>query len=336
MMIERDPRSAAEKVRLFRSRFSGLEHVYGTYDPGSGRSWQVKQPVTDAVVFEHLHGERPLGIYLLTGTHTRALVVDYDRDDPFLPIEFANRATHYGIDSYIETSKKKGFHVWIFFESKGVPASKARAVARHIIKDAGQNAEVFPKQDAIDLNQGYGNFVNLPLFAPLAIQGRTVFVDLKSGLRPVPDQWRYIEQMKFIPESLLNEIIQVNEIHVGSPEVREMSRSLGTFQPAWTLPPCARRTFEEGVRENQRVSCFRLAVHLQRLGLPFDIAVAALEEWARKNHPTEDKRIITTTEIKAQASSAYLKKYCGCGCEDPAVAPYCDPLCAVRSSRYEV
>ena len=32
-----------EKIRLFQSFFSGLSHVYGTYDPASGRTWQVKE-----------------------------------------------------------------------------------------------------------------------------------------------------------------------------------------------------------------------------------------------------------------------------------------------------
>jgi hypothetical protein len=332
-MIARDPRNTEEKVRLFRARFSGLEHIYGTYDPGSGRSWQVKQPVTDAVVLDHLRGKRPLGIYLLTGTHTRAVVVDYDTDEPDLPVEFANRAAHYGIDAYIETSKRKGFHVWMFFESEGVSAAKARAVARHIVEEAGHKAEVFPKQDVIDLSQGYGNFINLPLFAPLVIQGRTVFVDPKNGLRPVPNQWQYIEQMKFVQEFLLDEIIEVNEIRVGSPEIREVPRSLGTFQPAWALPPCVRRMFEEGVSENQRVSCFRLAVHLRRIGLPFDVVVAALQQWATKNRPQQGKRVIARDEIKAQAAAAFLKDYRGSGCEDPAVNAYCDESCRVFQRR---
>jgi hypothetical protein len=49
-MLEKDPRSTTDKIRLFRARFSGLDHVYGTYDPASGNSWQVKHSVTDTVV----------------------------------------------------------------------------------------------------------------------------------------------------------------------------------------------------------------------------------------------------------------------------------------------
>ena len=33
----------------------------------------------------------------------------------------------------------------------------------------------------------------------------------------------------------------------------------------------------------------------------------------------------TSTKIKAQIASAYLKEYRGYGCEDPAVAPFCEP-----------
>jgi len=335
-MIVKDSRSVEEKVRLFRSRFSGLEHVYGTYNPDSGRLWQVKEPITDSVVLAHLQGKRPLGIYLLTGTHTRALVIDYDVNDPEPPVEFVNRAAHYGIDAYVEISKKKGVHVWLLFGSDGVPAAKARAVARHILEEVSHKAEIFPKQDTIDLSRGEcGNFINVPFWGPLAMQGRTVFVDPRNGMRPVPNQWQYLSQMKVVPESLLDEIIEVNEIRVGSPEVRETSLSLGTFQPPWTLPPCARRMLEEGVSENQRVACFRLAVHLRRIGLPSDIAAAALQQWATKNYPRNGKRIITDDELKAQTAAAFLKEYHGNGCEDPAVQPFCDSSCPIRDTTNE-
>ena len=329
-MLEKDPRSTADKVRLFRTWFSGLEHVHGTYDPDSGRSWQVKQPVTDAIVLNHLTGKKPLGTYLLMGTQTRALVVDYDTDEPDYPIEFVNAAVHYGIDGYIEVSKAKGFHVWIFFDPEGVPAIKARAVAKHILDETGHNAEVFPKQDMIDLSRDeYGNFINLPLFGRLVMEGRTVFVDPRNGLRPVPNQWEHLEAVNPVAESLLDEIIEVNEIEVGEGKNSRSPSVLGTFQPARTLPPCARRMLE-GVTENQRVSCFRLAVHLRKVGLPYDLAVAALSEWSRKNRPVDGKRIITHCEIKAQVASAFLKEeYRGCGCEEPAVQQFCEPSCPI-------
>jgi len=87
----------------------------------------------------------------------------------------------------------------------------------------------------------------------------------------------------------------------------------------------------EGVDSYQRVSCFRLAVHLKRNGLPFDLALVTLKAWAKKNHPTDGKGIITDQEIKHQTKCAFGNSYRSIGCEDPAIAPYCDKNCPLYS-----
>lgn len=106
--------------------------------------------------------------------------------------------------------------------------------------------------------------------------------------------------------------------------------SLGTFKPTWQLPPCIQRMLREGVTENQRVACFRLALHLKRVGLPYDLVAAVLREWAKKNHPSNGKQIITSIEVQAQTAHAFMKEYPGFGCADPSVEPYCDPNCSIR------
>jgi len=58
------------------------------------------------------------------------------------------------------------------------------------------------------------------------------------------------------------------------------------------LPPCARKILAEGVSAYQRVSCFRLAVHLKRNGIPYDLVVAVLKAWAKKNRPADGKGVI--------------------------------------------
>ena len=85
---------------------------------------------------------------------------------------------------------------------------------------------------------------------------------------------------------------------------------------------------------NQRVVCFRLAIHFNRLGLPFDITVAALKEWARKNQPTNGKRRITNREVHDQADSAYKKAYRGFGCDEAAVRQFCSPDCPLCRHRF--
>jgi len=58
----------------------------------------------------------------------------------------------------------------------------------------------------------------------------------------------------------------------------------------------------EGVTFNQRVACFRIAVHLKRVGLPYDAVIAILTNWRLKNHPKK---------IKEQSWQARLKSKLG-------------------------
>ncbi len=330
-------RDKTEKLHLFGERFSGLEEVYGTYDLFTGRSYQVKEPVTTTVFMAHLLGRKPYGVYLLTGSVTRAIVADFDVDDPSAALEFIAAAKHYGIACYLERSKAKGYHVWGFANRSGISSAKGRAVFQRILDEIDKpKTELFPKQNHIPSNSNsYGNFINVPLFGKLVPQGRTVFLNVTDGLlRPYPDQWTFLENVSLIEESLLDEIIEVNEIPVGLGSIPERNHSLGVFMALpGTLPPCVRQMLEEGVTTNQRVSCFRLAVHLRKVGLPFDLAKATLLEWSRKNRPTDDTQIITPAEVRAQTSGAYShKEYRGCGCEDAAMKPFCSPLCPVFQS----
>src|SRR4030042_1395850 len=137
-IMEKIKRDTQEKIRIFKSCFTGMENVYGTYDIKTGRVRQAKEPVTDTVIRDHLTGRQSYGVYLLTGEKTSALAVDFDQNDISLPVAFAAEASRYDIPAYIETSKSKGYHVWIFFEQEGVIARKARLVAQKILADMGK------------------------------------------------------------------------------------------------------------------------------------------------------------------------------------------------------
>jgi hypothetical protein len=90
--------------------------------------------------------------------------VDFDTHNKFAPTKFINRAKHYGIPEYIERSKSKGYHVWIFFDETGVLAKKARTVVRHILDEIDElETEIFPKQNRLTASLRYGNFINTPL-----------------------------------------------------------------------------------------------------------------------------------------------------------------------------
>jgi hypothetical protein len=325
-----EARDTAQKVALFRSYFSGLTNVYGTYDPGNGRSWQAKKPVTNETMLAHLQGKRPYGVYLLVGDRTRAIVADFDDADAVPAVEFINRAKHYRLSGYLETSKSKGFHVWVFFHEDGVKASKARLVVKSILEEIGYpDTEIFPKQDSLDPKASFGNFVNAPLFGALVPKKKTVFVD-PNTLVPYQDQWVFLESVERVQESTLDEVIEINEL--SSPQIEPRQAKNDSTKDEWkrtSFPPCARKILRDGVSRYQRVSCFRLAVHFKRLGIPYDVAIAALMTWALKNKPMNGKRVIGEAEIRSQASYAYDHSYAGFGCNSPAIEPFCDPSCSV-------
>jgi len=323
-------RTTAEKLALFRKHFMGLTEVYGTYDPATGRAYQVKEPVTDQVLLAHLKGQQPYGVYLLVGETTRAVAADFDNDCPDSPRAFVTEARRRGIPAHIERSRSKGYHAWTFMGDVGVPASKARGAVRAILTAIGQNGvEVFPKQDRLGGGAHFGNYINAPLFGRLVPQGRTVFVDPDS-MAPYPDQWAVLESVEPVSEAQLDQVIGCGAVGLGvnsSSPIPQAPPPVPAAPSRFALPPCARRMLQEGVEEHQRVACFRLAVHMSRLGFPCDIAVPALCAWAKKNRPRGGKEVISDAEVEEQVTSAYRKGYRGFGCQEAAVAPYCSPEC---------
>jgi len=324
--------SAAEKVTLFRSLFVGRTDVFGTFDPANGRSWQIKKPVTDETILSHLKGKQPYGVYLLEGHSTKAIAVDFDTQDPFPPFEFQNTARHYQLPAYIEISKSKGFHIWIFFNDKGVPAAKARLAVKHVLDEIEHpDEEIFPKQDFIDIESSFGNFINAPLFGLLVPRGKTVFVD-PATMKPYVDQWEFLSSIERVDEQVLDGIIEINDLTIEKNRNGSSNDALAAgFAGRFGLPPCVQSMLREGVHRFQRVSFFRLAVHLKRVGLPYDSVVSALKAWSLKNRPTDGKRVITEQEIIDQTSYAFNHHYTGYGCNSEAMGPFCQPDCPVNN-----
>jgi len=327
--------TSSEKIRLFRNLFSGLTIAYGTYDPDSGKASQRKEKVTDKVLLSHLKGLQPYGVYLLVKDKTRAIAVDFDTQSKIAPMSFRDCANHYRLSSYIECSKSKGYHVWIFFEERGVLARKARLVVRHILEEIeAPDTEIFPKQDSLNApNVSYGNFINAPLFGTLVLFGKTVFVD-PATFDPYPDQWEFLDSVERHNESVLDDIIELNDL---SPRPEKASPRPSPLQPglnSYSLPPCARIMLQDGVTKNQRCCCFRLAVHLKRMGIPFDGAVALLKYWAEKNKPEDiNKGVIAEKEIFAQVSDAFRRSYSSYGCDKEEIKPFCQPDCPLNLAK---
>lgn len=318
----------------------GRGDVYGTYDPADKkRSWQVKAPVTKSVIVNHLLGHRPYGVYLLRSDTVVAAAVDFDHEDTKPPAEFVRRMAAVGITAYVERSKSKGYHVWVFFVPEGVKARAFRALARGVLYRMGcSDVEVFPKHDAITSPTFYGNFINAPLFGALVEKGRTVFVD--ESFVPFPDQWTFLAGVRRMGAPDLDAACSRMGCLAApaAPRIDIPASSSRTASAGFSLMPCAHRMLTEGVKENQRAACFRLAAQLRKAGIPYEYAVLILTKWAEKNRPTDGKSVISFGEIGGQTRSAYrARPYLSCGCDDPAVSAFCNPSeCPIGKKRMAV
>lgn len=320
-------RTTENKIDLYKSIFRGLETAYGSYDINSGKYYHCKEKVNDKVIYNHLKGLKPYGIYPLVGPITYFGVVDFDTQNPEGPINFVGAAKHYELPTYLEKSKSKGYHVWMFFEKDGILAKKVRAIIRFILDEIDcKDVEIFPKQNSITSDTQYGNFINAPLNGKLVKTGKTVFVEPNITLKPFPNQWELLESIKFISEKEVSQFIEINEIKDEPIEVIS-SNIKGDKGKSSTLPICIRKILEQGVQFDQRVASFRLAVHLKRVGIPEDLAVILLLEWRYKNNPREGKRLITENEIINQVNWAYKNEYRGYGCEESVIKSFCSETC---------
>jgi hypothetical protein len=142
--------------------------------------------------------------------------------------------------------------------------------------------------------------------------GKTVFVDPIS-FEPYPNQWEFLDSVHRHKESHLDYIIELNNLAPISAVLPAVEHPTIKKHSGFGLPICAQKMLASGVIHYQRVSCFRLAVHLKRLGLPHDATIAALKVWAQKNRPQVGKQIISESEIIAQTLYAYAKDYRGYG-----------------------
>jgi hypothetical protein len=317
------------KIKIFHDLFLGSVEAYGTYDPQTKTYRQIKQPVTDQVMYNHLSGKQPYGFYLLVKDQTNVGVIDLDRDEPESVLGLCARAAHYQLPCIVEISKSKGYHLWFFFGDGGIKAWKARAVLQLLLDDLNlDDVEVFPKQDRVDIKNSYGNFINAPLFGKAVQNGRTILIDPGNGLEPVMNPWQALQDVARINENHLDDLIDLNDLALpAKPPKRKGDQESGKF---YSLPSCIKNLLEAGTNYDQRIATFRLAVNLKWVGIPQDLAQSLLLEWRIKNKPSNAKQIITIAEVDAQVNWAFQKNYRGIGCEEPVIRQFCQKSCQIK------
>ena len=156
------PRSASEKVALFRSFFRGRSDVYpfrwesakgkSGYAPACGNEWRqgVCQkprikcgdcgnrqllPLDEQVIYRHLEGRHTVGIFPMLEDDTCCFIVaDFD-DDGWREdvVAFAQSCREFNIPVALEISRSgNGAHAWFFFADP-VPAHEARQLGAALI-----------------------------------------------------------------------------------------------------------------------------------------------------------------------------------------------------------
>ncbi|MCH7675896.1 hypothetical protein IH879_13220 [candidate division KSB1 bacterium] len=69
--------------------------------------------------------------------------------------------------------------------------------------------------------------------------------------------------------------------------------------------------------------------------LPYDAVIAILTNWRLKNHPKENKGIITASEIEEQVGWAFKKNYTGYGCSEPIIESFLRPQVSSHFEKQE-
>jgi len=113
-------------------------------------------------ITSHLNGSG-IGIYpLRDGNRCKWICSDFDTSEAeLLAWNYAKAWEYYGIQAWVETSKSKGFHVWVFSDDwmSGTIARRA-GLWVHEMADI-EAVELNPKQELLE-DGGYGNCVRLP------------------------------------------------------------------------------------------------------------------------------------------------------------------------------
>ena len=164
--------------------------------------YKVSKPLAKDVVFNHMYGDKTIGIYPVLEDNTcYFLAFDFDnkQNDKNIANEvlaFVSICDLYNIPVVLEKSRSgKGIHVWIFFEEK-VKAVVARKLGSLLLSKTMESINLsissfdrmLPNQDFLPKG-GYGNLIALPFQKEPSKYGNTLLVDRNLMLIQNPIQY---------------------------------------------------------------------------------------------------------------------------------------------------
>jgi len=216
-------------LEVYLDYFRGNPYRYGIQQP-DGTYYVIKEgeaiPYGVELLKQHLTGEITVAIYQNELGYTHSLVIDIDQgeNEPDEVIitrasNLYNTITARGLVPLIEWSGRRGFHLWLFFNSP-VKCSYAHAFGKKLVVEAGlpKSTEIYPLPK--DNPEVLGHLIKLPLCEHKRSGSRSTF--LRPDFVPVPqgiEDWynwflvqiQYLQTIPFVTLEQLDPIIEVPE-----------------------------------------------------------------------------------------------------------------------------
>lgn len=215
------PEEMTAQLQAFRSLFRGRDDLWGHE---RGRS--MRHAVSPLVWWGHLYGSHPIGIYNVHDDGTcRWSAIDYDFDDPGPPQDAIKAYELFGAHPYLERSRSKGWHVWIFHENP-VPLAVARKAGLGVLAvlDHPPKTEVYPKQ----LKPGnLGNYLRLPYPALDADNGLHRKVVVEGEALSLPEFLSVVQRTGQDPLDRLQELAPIEIFGTAAKAARQVESSMG-------------------------------------------------------------------------------------------------------------
>ena len=185
--------------------FGGNMSAYGNDDGGA-----VRRPVTNQLMLDHLKGLTGIGIYPMWHQDDQWWVkwgccdIDTGNWDEAYALTTALQAM--GMVPYVERSRSKGWHVWVFAEKRVLAQSMRRALKVAYAAIDLPAKEANPKSEQLREGQ-LGNYVRLPFKGSMVENCRRQVMthgwDQKSDGEPIQvRRWLYEFDHRTAPETI--------------------------------------------------------------------------------------------------------------------------------------
>ena len=235
---------SARTLNGFVSLFRGRGDVYGHEE---GRC--VKAPLTPELFRQHLDGVQAIGVYPMVPIGSVHHVVwgcsDIDIEDLAGARKIQSALSAVRVVSFVERSRSKGYHVWVFAEEV-VPASDMRRMLLCAHQVAEYPArEVNPKQETLATGQ-YGNYVRLPYFnAEDMTDSHRRILDEHNEAMSLQD-FVEVAMVSKTPANIISELAKLWQEPVAQHTVLDMSQSVSVKEALAQLSPLGKVIWRDG------------------------------------------------------------------------------------------